>query len=86
MIPNAELRYRVLGDVEAAGANGWIVVFHALTGSSDVEAWWGPLIGPGRALDTVAPRDRGRQPARELLRIDRTARVGGRANRPRSRR
>ena len=53
VIPNAELRYRVLGNVEAARANGWIVVFHALTGSSDVEAWWGPLIGPGRALDTA---------------------------------
>jgi homoserine O-acetyltransferase len=46
------LRFRVLGDVEAARENGWILVFHALTGSADVEAWWGPLIGPGRALDT----------------------------------
>jgi homoserine O-acetyltransferase len=49
----AEVRYRVIGDAEAARANGWIVVFHALTGSADVEAWWGPLIGPGRALDTT---------------------------------
>jgi homoserine O-acetyltransferase len=48
----ARLRYRVLGDVEAAQDNGWILVFHALTGSADVEAWWGPLVGPGRALDT----------------------------------
>ena len=46
------LRYRVLGDVEAARENGWILVFHALTGSSDVAQWWGPLIGPGRPLDT----------------------------------
>jgi homoserine O-acetyltransferase/O-succinyltransferase len=46
------LRYRVLGDVAAAAENGWILVFHALTGSADVEAWWGPLIGRGRALDT----------------------------------
>jgi homoserine O-acetyltransferase len=52
VIPAAELRYRVLGDTGAARENGWIVVFHALTGSADVEAWWGPLIGPGRALDT----------------------------------
>lgn len=29
-----------------------IVVCHALTGSADVESWWGPMIGPGRALDT----------------------------------
>jgi len=47
------LRYRVFGDVEAAAENGWILVFHALTGSSDVDAWWGPLLGPGKALDTT---------------------------------
>lgn len=46
------LRYRVVGDERAARRNGWILVFHALTGSADVEQWWGPLIGPGRALDT----------------------------------
>src|SRR3990172_11941103 len=47
------LRYRVFGDVEAAAENGWILVFHALTGSSDVDRWWGPLVGPGKALDTT---------------------------------
>jgi len=47
------LRYRVFGDVEAAAENGWILVFHALTGSSEVDAWWGPLLGPGKALDTT---------------------------------
>ena len=52
VIEQAELRYRVLGDPDAARDNGWVLVFHALTGSADVEAWWGPLIGPGRALDT----------------------------------
>lgn len=46
------LRYRVIGDERAARENGWILVFHALTGSADVEQWWGPLIGPGRPLDT----------------------------------
>jgi homoserine O-acetyltransferase/O-succinyltransferase len=45
------LRYRVIGDVAAARENGWILVFHALTGSAEVDAWWGPLVGPGRALD-----------------------------------
>src|SRR5256885_13131272 len=25
---------------------------HALTGSADVEDWWEPLLGKGRALDT----------------------------------
>jgi len=29
-----------------------MVICHALTGSADVEDWWGPLIGPGRAFDT----------------------------------
>jgi homoserine O-acetyltransferase len=42
-----------LGDTEAAAENGWILVFHALTGNAEVEAWWGPLVGPGKALDTT---------------------------------
>jgi len=46
------LRYRVFGNTQAARDNGWILLFHALTGSADVERWWGPLVGPGRALDT----------------------------------
>lgn len=53
VVSGLRLRYRVLGDVEAAAENGWILVFHALTGSADVGHWWGPLIGPGRALDTT---------------------------------
>jgi homoserine O-acetyltransferase/O-succinyltransferase len=52
VLRDARLHYRIVGDVEAARRNGWILVFHALTGNADVEAWWGPLIGPGRALDT----------------------------------
>ncbi|ODQ68560.1 homoserine O-acetyltransferase [Nadsonia fulvescens var. elongata DSM 6958] len=28
-----------------------MVICHALTGSSDVADWWGPLIGPGKAFD-----------------------------------
>jgi homoserine O-acetyltransferase/O-succinyltransferase len=47
------LRYRVFGDLEAAAENGWILVFHALTGSAAVDSWWGPLLGPGKALDTT---------------------------------
>ena len=53
ILTGLRLRYRVIGDPVAAAENGWILVFHALTGSSDVEAWWGPLVGPGRALDTT---------------------------------
>lgn len=52
-ITGLRLRYRVYGDVAAASENGWILVFHALTGSADVDAWWGPLVGPGKALDTT---------------------------------
>ncbi|HUR95582.1 MAG TPA: homoserine O-acetyltransferase [Gemmatimonadales bacterium] len=46
------LRFRVAGNVDAARDHGWILVFHALTGSADVEQWWGPMVGPGKALDT----------------------------------
>ena len=46
------LRYRVMGDERAAKKNGWILIFHALTGSAEVTQWWGPLIGAGAALDT----------------------------------
>jgi homoserine O-acetyltransferase len=46
------LRYRILGNAEAAETNGWILAFHSLTGSADVQSWWGPLVGPGRPLDT----------------------------------
>lgn len=51
-VTGLRLQYRVFGDVEAAAENGWILVFHALTGSADVDSWWGPLLGPGKALDT----------------------------------
>ena len=47
------LRYRIFGNVDAAAENGWILVFHALTGNADVDGWWGPLLGPGKALDTT---------------------------------
>jgi len=51
VIEDAVLRYRVFGDREAARRNGWILVFHALTGSADVDDWWEPLVGPGRPLE-----------------------------------
>ena len=51
-ITGLQLRYRVIGDVRAAQEHGWILVFHALTGSANVEQWWGPLVGPGKPLDT----------------------------------
>ncbi len=45
--------YRSWGALNAARDNA-IVVCHALTGDADAAAWWGGLIGPGRALDTEA--------------------------------
>jgi homoserine O-acetyltransferase len=53
IVSGLRLRYRVFGDVEAAAENGWILVFHALTGSADVNAWWGPVMGPEQPLDTT---------------------------------
>ncbi|KAI9340124.1 homoserine O-acetyltransferase [Pilaira anomala] len=32
-------------------ADNCMVICHALTGSADVEDWWGPLMGPRRAFD-----------------------------------
>ncbi|CAO3613750.1 unnamed protein product [Cunninghamella blakesleeana] len=30
-----------------------MIICHALTGSADVEDWWGPLMGPRKAFDTT---------------------------------
>lgn len=43
--------YRTWGRLAPDGANA-VVVCHALTGNADVAAWWGALLGRGRALDT----------------------------------
>lgn len=52
VIPDAQLYYRVFGDLALGRGHGASLVFHALTGSADADTWWEPLIGPGRALDT----------------------------------
>lgn len=39
------------GALSEAGDNA-VVVCHALTGTPDAADWWGPLVGPGKALDT----------------------------------
>ncbi|KAF8455951.1 Alpha/Beta hydrolase protein [Terfezia claveryi] len=50
-IYDVPVAYKTWGKLNATGDNVMIIC-HALTGSADVEDWWGPLIGPGRAFDT----------------------------------
>ena len=49
-LPEVTVSYRTWGRLDARGGNA-VVVCHALTGSADVDRWWGALLGPGRALD-----------------------------------
>jgi homoserine O-acetyltransferase len=50
-VRHARLRYRTYGDPECGAEHGWVLVFHALTGSHEVHQWWGPLLESGKILD-----------------------------------
>jgi homoserine O-acetyltransferase len=49
-LPGVTVAYRTWGRLSPRGDNA-VLVCHALTGSADVDRWWGSLLGPGRALD-----------------------------------
>ncbi|OAV99398.1 homoserine O-acetyltransferase [Puccinia triticina 1-1 BBBD Race 1] len=50
LLTDVPLAYRTWGKLNAEGTN-CMVICHALTGSADVEDWWGPLVGPGLVFD-----------------------------------
>jgi homoserine O-acetyltransferase len=51
VLTGVEQAYRLEGRLNEARDN-LVVVFHSLTGTPDVLAWWPEVVGPGRAVDT----------------------------------
>ncbi|KAK9459373.1 Alpha/Beta hydrolase protein [Lipomyces oligophaga] len=51
VLKDFQVAYKTWGKLNPERTNV-MVICHALTGSSDVGDWWGPLIGPGKAFDT----------------------------------
>lgn len=51
VLREAPIAFQTWGVLNAAADNA-VVVCHALTGNTDVADWWGPLLGPGKLLDT----------------------------------
>lgn len=51
VLHEAQLRYQTFGELNEARDNV-IVVCHALTGNASLDAWWGDMLGPGKAFDT----------------------------------
>ncbi|KAJ2844858.1 homoserine O- acetyltransferase, partial [Coemansia brasiliensis] len=51
VLKNVPVAYKTWGELNEQ-RNNCMVICHALTGSSDVADWWGPLLGSRRAFDT----------------------------------
>lgn len=49
-LSDVQVAYRTWGRLDGNGGNA-VVVCHALTGTPNVDQWWGPLLGSGLALD-----------------------------------
>ena len=49
-LTSVPIAYKTWGRLNEAGDNV-LVLCHALSGSSDAEDWWGPLMGPGETFD-----------------------------------
>ncbi|KDR70066.1 hypothetical protein GALMADRAFT_76718 [Galerina marginata CBS 339.88] len=50
-IKEVPVAYKTWGNLNEAKDNA-MVICHAFTGSADVEDWWGPLMGRGKAFDS----------------------------------
>ncbi|PWN48332.1 homoserine O-acetyltransferase [Violaceomyces palustris] len=50
-LKNLPVAFKTWGKLDPIHRNNALLVCHALTGSADVEDWWGPLLGTGKLFD-----------------------------------
>ncbi|KAE8209034.1 hypothetical protein CF327_g6932 [Tilletia walkeri] len=51
ILHNVPLAFKTWGTLDPSTHSNALLVAHALTGSADVEDWWGPLLGAGKLFD-----------------------------------